>query len=123
MIQRAIRGAITVEENTKESIGENTKIMIEKILADNELKQEDIVSIIFSATRDLDKIYPARIARDLGLTQPALFCLQEMYVENSLEKCIRVLLTINCEESFKAKHVYLKGAASLRPDLNEGGAS
>ncbi len=118
MLQKAIRGAITVEENTEESIVENTKNVLEKIIKDNQLKSHDMVSVIFTATRDLTKIYPARVARDLGLTSVPLMCMQEMYVENSLEKCIRLLITINCEKDFKVKHVYMKGAAALRPDLS-----
>lgn len=123
MLQKAIRGAITVEENTEEAIRENTKLMLKKIMEENQLDSQDIVSVIFTATRDLTKIYPARVAREMGLTLVPLMCIQEMYVENSLEKCLRLLVTINCEKNFKIKHVYLKKAAALRPDLSEEGVN
>lgn len=119
MIQKGIRGAVSVEENTEESIITNTKLLLNKILEDNSFKMEDVVSVIFSATRDLTKIYPAKVARDTGFSSVPLICLQEMYVEYSLEKCIRVLITINCEKDTEIKHVYLKKAAKLRPDITE----
>lgn len=117
MSQKAIRGAISVEENTEDSIIINTKLLMEKIIEENELVMEDIVSVLFSVTRDLTKIYPAKVAREIGFSSVPLMCLQEMYVEYSLEKCIRVLITINCQEGYRAKHVYLKKAAKLRPDI------
>ena len=117
MIQKGIRGAISVEENTEESIKENTKILMGKILEENIIEMDDIVSVVFSATKDLTKVYPAKIAREIGFSSSPLMCLQEMYVEYSLEKCIRVLITINCEKNHKIKHIYLKKAAKLRPDI------
>lgn len=117
MIQKAIRGAISVEENTIDSIVENTRILLEKISAENNLQNNEIVSIIFSATKDLTKIYPAKIAREIGFSDVPLMCLQEMSVEYSLEKCIRVLITINCDSARKIRHVYLKKATKLRPDI------
>jgi monofunctional chorismate mutase len=119
MIQKGIRGAVSVEENTEESIITNTKLLLNKILDENSFKMEDVVSVIFSATRDLTKIYPAKVARDTGFSNVPLICLQEMYVEYSLEKCIRVLITINCGKDTEIKHVYLKKAAKLRPDITE----
>jgi len=119
MIQKGIRGAISVEENTEQSITENTKILLDKILEDNIIDMENVVSVIFSATKDLTKIYPAKIARELGFSSVPLMCLQEMFVEYSLEKCIRVLITVNFEENCKINHVYLKKAAKLRPDITE----
>lgn len=117
MLQKAIRGAISVEENTEESVITNTKILMEKIIEDNKLVMENIVSVIFSVTKDLTKIYPAKVAREIGFSNVPLMCLQEMYVEYSLEKCIRVLITINSEENLPIKHVYLKKAGKLRPDI------
>lgn len=119
MIQKGIRGAISVEENTEESIIENTKILLEKILEENVLDMEHVVSVVFSSTKDLTKVYPAKVAREVGFSSVPLMCLQEMYVEYSLEKCIRVLITINCDKNHKIKHVYLKKAAKLRPDIAE----
>ncbi len=115
----SIRGAITVEENTKEAILEGTREMLEEILAANDLKDEDIVDIYFTATRDLTKAYPAVAARQIGLTDCSLICVQEMYVEGSLTMCIRALvhaLKPCCQKD--AKHVYLRKAKILRPDIS-----
>ncbi len=115
----SIRGAITVEENNRECILENTKVLLNDIIASNDLRIEDIVSIIFTATKDIDAVYPAVAARDVGIVQAGLMCVQEMYVCGSLEMCIRVLINIESKEKTQKdmKHVYLKGAVRLRPDL------
>lgn len=117
IIQKGIRGAISVEENSVESITHNTRILLETMINENQLSNEEMVSVLFTATSDLTKIYPAKIAREFGLTDVPLMCLQEMYVEGSLEKCLRVLITINCRPERSVSHFYLKKAAELRPDL------
>lgn len=114
-----IRGATTAENNTKDEILNKTKAMLEKILLENNLNTEDIYSVLFTATKDLTKAYPAVAARQIGLTDCALMCFQEMDVEASLAMCIRVM--VSAESPFPqklAKHSYLEGAKSLRPDLN-----
>lgn len=115
----AIRGAITIEENSKEAILEGTKELLEKVIKENNILKDSILSIHFSATKDLDAIYPAVAARELGITKASLMCFQEMYVVGSLEKCIRVEVTVeqshlNC---YTIKHQYLREAKRLRPDL------
>lgn len=113
-----IRGANTVENNDREEMLKATREMLEAIMADNGLKIEDIVSITFTATKDLDAVYPAVAAREIGITQAALMCVQEMYVAGSLEKCIRVSVMTECSLCQKnAKHVYMGRAVKLRPDL------
>ncbi len=113
-----VRGAITVNENSKSDILESTKVLLIAILESNNIKNDDIISIYFTATKDLTKIYPAVAARDIGLVDCALLCGQEMYVEKSLNKCIRILIHVNSTSCQKeAKHVYLREAKSLRPDI------
>lgn len=115
----SIRGAITVNENTKRDILESTKVLLLAILENNNLSNDDLISIYFTATRDLTKAYPAVAAREIGLTSCSLSCVQEMFVEESLEMCIRVQLLVNSECCQKdAKHVYLREAKNLRPDIN-----
>ncbi|MDD5944271.1 MAG: chorismate mutase [Clostridia bacterium] len=114
----AIRGATTVEANDKELIYEATAEMMKDIIEANNIKTEDIVSIVFTATNDLDKAYPAVAVRQMGITGAALMCVQELYVEGSLRKCIRVMVTVEGDYDRKnLKHAYLRGAAVLRPDL------
>ncbi len=113
----AIRGAITVSKNDEQEILLKTKNLISKLIEVNELAFQDIVSIIFTATRDIDAVYPAVAARELGMTSIPLTCCQEMHVDGSLPLCIRVLMHVQLEQDRKIKHVYLGKAAVLRPDL------
>lgn len=114
---KAIRGAITVEKNTRQEILDNTKRLLSAIIDKNSLRYEDIVSVIFTATKDLDAVYPAVAAREMGMTQVPLMCCQEMYVEDSLEKCIRVLIHAYLDDDRVPHHVYLEKAINLRPDI------
>jgi len=92
--------------------------MLKQILKENGISVDDCVNLIFTATKDITRAYPAKFAREIGFVNCSLMCVQEMYVENSLEMCIRVMMTINKEENdFKVNHVYLKEAQRLRPDL------
>jgi len=92
--------------------------MLSEIINRNKISQKDIVSVLFTATKDITKAYPAEAARELGITSAGLCCYQEMYVENSLPKCIRVLINVESElQQSEMKHVYLRGAVNLRPDI------
>lgn len=114
---KAIRGAITVRENTEKEILSQTKRLLKEIIRRNRLTEDRILSVFFSATTDLTKAYPAKGARELGLTQTALACYTEMEVEGSLRQCIRVLMLAETEHS--PRHVYLGKAKGLRPDWEE----
>ncbi|ACL69790.1 chorismate mutase [Halothermothrix orenii] len=115
---RGIRGAITVDTNTAEDIINSTRRLLSEIINENHIQQEEIVSIIFTATEDLDQEYPAVAAREMGYNNVPLLCLQEMNVTGSLSSCLRVLIHINRNCSLSdIKHVYLKEAKRLRPDL------
>ena len=114
-----IRGAVTCDINKKDEILSKTKEMLLEIIDRNSLKTDDIVSVIFTATRDIDKAYPAVAARELGITKAALMCFQEMYVKGSLEMCLRCMVSAdNNLKQTEAKHVYMGGAKILRPDIN-----
>ena len=113
-----IRGAVTVDANTREDILLNTRNLLKEIINQNSLKIEDIVSVLFTATRDLDAAYPAVAARELGIVSASLMCAQEMYVRDSLEKCIRVQVEAETVKSqADVRFVYLKDAVKLRPDI------
>lgn len=114
----SIRGATTVSFNDKKEILNSTKELIKIIEKTNNINREDVISIFFTCTEDLNKVYPARAARELGYTSAGLMCFQEMNVENSLNKCIRVNLLYKSNlKQEKAKHIYLKDAKKLRPDI------
>lgn len=115
-----IRGAITAEQNTKEEILKATRELLLEVFQKNNISPEHILSILFTATKDLDAVYPAVAARDLGVTQGALMCMQEMDVVGSLKSCIRIMVTASLPGGQQAaKHVFLKGAKKLRPDISE----
>ena len=115
---KAIRGAITVKENKVDDIKDASKELVSKIIKANNINEEDIVSIVFTATSDIDKTYPAAVIREMGYTKTPLMCYQEMNVENSLDKCIRTMVYCDCNRSLEdIEHVYLRKAKTLRPDL------
>lgn len=113
----ALRGATTVENDTPEAIKEAVLEMFDELMKRNHLNTEKIISILFTATKDVHSAYPGKFLRqNRGITQPAILHFQEMEVDDSLQKCIRILL--NYEENITKENVYLRGASALRPDLN-----
>lgn len=115
----AIRGATTVSSNTKEEILKESSILIKEIIDKNQLCTDDIISMCFTMTRDLDKVYPAVAVREiLNITDIPLLNFEEKYIEGSLEKCIRVMVYINSGKNKQdIKHVYLNKSEVLRQDI------
>jgi chorismate mutase len=121
MACRAIRGAITVEKDSAAAILAATRELLARIVEANEVQIEDLASAYFTATPDLSAAFPARAARQLGWQRVALLDAQAIPVPGSLPRCVRVLIHWNCDKPQAAiRHVYLHGAASLRPDLQGG---
>jgi chorismate mutase len=119
MAIRGIRGATTVDANTREQIIARTLELLEGLIARNRFAIEDIASAIFSVTDDLDAEFPAVAARKLGWIYTPLFCTREIPVPGSLRSCIRVLLHVNSEKKQEEMiHLYLHDAIKLRPDLD-----
>jgi chorismate mutase len=117
---RAIRGAITVPENSKSAILEATHELLRSLVDANGMSTHEVISATFSTTPDLDQAYPAEAARDMGWMEAGLMCVQEMQVQGSLGKCIRVrVLWETTQPQSAVIHRYLRGAASLRPDLTK----
>ncbi|MFH1826650.1 MAG: chorismate mutase [bacterium] len=115
MKARGIRGATTVQNNDKLEILTATRELLGEIIKTNQLKIEDVVFILFSATEDLNAAFPAEAARELGWQDTPLFCTREIAVPGSLPKCLRVLMQVNTEKSpAEIKHIYLKEAVNLR---------
>jgi len=118
MTCRGIRGAVCADVNQADAILRAARTLLERIVAANRLSAEDVASVIFTATHDLDAVYPARAARELGWTHVPLLCMQEMPVAASLPRCIRVLIHWNTDRAQdEIQHVYLGEARALRPDL------
>lgn len=115
----AIRGAITVDKDFPIDIDDAVKLLMDTLMSENELTDSDLCSIIFSQTQDLKTRNAAAACRKAGYAHSVpLFCVQEAYVAGGLERCIRVLVTVNHKRNKEARMIYLKGAASLRPDLS-----
>lgn len=119
MYTRAIRGAITVDENSVDALKSATVELLTNILQANEIELEDISHVIFSLTKDIDCAFPAKFARtEMGFDSVPMECYQELNVVTGLNQCLRVLMVVNTEKSQKElEHSYLKGAKLLRSDL------
>jgi chorismate mutase len=119
---RGIRGATTVTANTREAILDATRELLAELVRANDIRAEDVASAYFTTTSELNAEFPAVAARNgLGWTNVALMCGHEMDVPGSLRMCLRILLHVNTERAqAEVCHVYLRGAAVLRPDLATG---
>lgn len=117
---RGVRGATTVESNTRDDILLATRQMLGLIIRRNGIESADLASATFTVTRDLDAEFPALAARQLGWLEVPLLCGYEIQVAGSLPKCIRVLLHWNTKKTQQEiHHVYIHEATRLRPDLSK----
>jgi chorismate mutase len=118
MYCRGIRGATTVDRNDREEILTATTELLRLMMLENNLLVEDIASTSFTVTEDLDAVFPAQAARQMGWKEVALMCMREIPVPNSLGKCIRVLMLVNTTNSAsEMQHIYIRGAVNLRPEF------
>jgi len=120
----AIRGAVPVECNRAEEIIDATRELLERIVDVNGIDPEEIVSVTFSATEDLDAIAPARAARDMGWMYIPLLCVREMPTQGGMARVVRVMMYVNGDRiPSDVRHVYLGEAQALRPDLVAAGSA
>ena len=119
MYCRGVRGAITIEDDTPAAIEKATVELFAKILDVNKIEIEDISHIIFTLTKDIKTSFPAKfVRRNFKIQYVPLLCVNEMDIEPSLKKCLRILMVVNTEKKQnEIKHVYLGGARILRSDL------
>ena len=118
-ILRGLRGATTAAANTSEAILDATEELLSALQQGNGFAPEDIESAIFTSSPDLTAEYPARAARRLGWTGVPLLGAAEVPVPPpvGLPRCIRVLLHFYTSKPQRSlKHMYLRDAATLRPD-------
>ncbi len=117
---RAIRGATTVDHDTREEVIARTQELVAEIVARNGIEDDDMVSILFTATDDIRSAFPAEAAREAGLTRVPLMCARELAIEGGIERCVRIMLhvytTLGADE---LRHPYLHEARQLRTDLPE----
>jgi len=120
MACRGVRGATTADANTPEEILKATRQLLALMIRQNDIHEQDVASAIFTTTPDLDAEFPALAARQLGWLDVAMMCLHELNVPGSLHRCIRILLHWNTDKpADQIVHVYIKQAATLRPDRSQ----
>ena len=118
VIVRAIRGATQVGANDRESILECTAELVTEVMARNELCTDDVISVIFTVTPDLNAEFPALAARKIGFHDVPLLCGCEIDVPHALPRVVRLMMHVNTERPRSAiQHVYLRGATVLRLDI------
>ncbi|HZP89968.1 MAG TPA: chorismate mutase [Actinomycetota bacterium] len=115
---RAARGAIRVAEDSADAVLGATERLLATMLERNGATGADLVSVFFTATHDLRSAFPAEAARRMGLGRVPLLCAQEIPVEGSMSRVVRVLMHFHTSrQQAEVAHVYLDGAESLRDDL------
>ena len=120
MYCRGVRGATTVESNSREDILTGTRQLLALMIRQNGIEPHDVGSAIFSSTVDLNAEFPALAARQLGWLDVPLLCTNEVDVPGSLRKCVRILVQWHTNKSQdEIRHVYIKDAIKLRPDLSD----
>ena len=113
----AIRGATTSSGNTLKEIEDAVFELINELIMRNSLDPKKILSIIFTVTKDLDACFPASIARKcFGLDSVAFLDCQQMYVQNDVDFCIRLMALVIIPNETTINHPYLRGASDLRTD-------
>jgi chorismate mutase len=117
---RGVRGATTISADTRDEVLAATRQLLALMIRLNDIRPEDVGSAIFSTTEDVNAEFPALAARQLGWNDVPLLCTHELNVPGSLPLCIRVLVMWNTPRSqADIRHVYIKGAVRLRPDLSQ----
>jgi chorismate mutase len=115
---RGIRGAIQLENDSSEEMVEAVSDLLTQMLTANKLENEDLISIILTATPDLTSEFPAVAARKIGLGTVPLLCAVEINVAQALPRVVRVLMHAHLDRPLvDVKHIYLRGATVLRKDL------
>ena len=114
---RFIRGATTASGNSVKEIEDAVIELINELISRNNLNKTNLLSITFTATKDLNACFPASIARTCnGLDSVAFLDCQQMYVENDVDFCIRIMAQVLLPSKNLVKHPYLRGASKLRSD-------
>jgi chorismate mutase len=118
MVVRAIRGAVQVAANEREAILDGTTELVTEVITRNDLRTDDVISVIFTATPDLTAEFPALAARKIGFHDVPLLCTTEIDVPGALPRVVRLLMHVDTDRSRpEIHHVYLRGATALRLDI------
>ena len=118
MTVRAIRGAIQVDADDRDAILEGTTELVTAVLTRNDLTPDDVISVLFTVTRDLTAEFPALAARKLGFHAVPLMCALEIPVAHALPRVVRLMAHVETDRARdQIEHVYLRGAVTLRQDI------
>lgn len=118
MAVRAVRGATQVDADERDQVLEATTELVTAVLARNGLSNDDLISVLFTATPDLHSEFPAYAARQMGITDVPLMCAAEIDVPGAMPRVLRLLAHVETDLTRQdIRHVYLRGAAALRTDL------
>ncbi len=118
MAVRAIRGAVQVNANESAAILDGTSELVTEVMARNKLAPDNVISVVFSATPDLNAEFPALAARKLGFQDVPLLCCAEIDVPGAMPRVVRLMMHVETASPRSAvQHVYLRGAAALRLDI------
>ena len=117
---RALRGATTLDLDERDHLIERTQELMAAIFERNALSEDDLISIVFTATADIHPAFPAEAAREAGFTHVPLMCARELEIDGGIERCVRLLIHAYTDRSRRElRHVYLHEARQLRTDLPE----
>jgi chorismate mutase len=117
---RALRGATTLDHDERDHLIERTQELIAAVFERNRLTEDDLISIVFTATDDVHSAYPAEAAREAGITHVPLLCARELEIDGGIPRCIRILVHAYTDRgATELRHVYLHTARQLRTDLPE----
>jgi chorismate mutase len=115
---RAVRGATQLERDDRDHMLERVAEMVLDAMSANDLRVDDFISVIFTATSDLVAEFPAYAARRLGFGEVPLLCARELEIDGSMPRVVRMLAHVETDlPRAEVTHVYLHGAAALRTDL------
>ncbi len=118
MLCRGVRGATTVDTNTRDEILMQTRRLLALMIRKNGIEATDVASAIFSLTPDLDAEFPALAARQIGWLDVPLLCMHELGVPGALQRCVRILIHWNTDKAqTDIHHIYIRDAVKLRPGL------
>lgn len=117
---RALRGATTIDHDEREHVIARTQELIATLFERNGLTEDDLISIVFTATDDISSAYPAEAAREAGITHVPLLCARELEIDGGISRCIRLLVHAYTSRPVRElRHPYLHDARQLRTDLPE----
>lgn len=119
MPMRGIRGATLLETDATDEMSDAVVELVSVMMERNSVADDDVVSVLFTATPDLHCAFPAGAARQVLSADIPVICAQELDVDGAVTRAVRVLMHVESDHARSdIHHVYLRGAEVLRQDLS-----